>query len=146
MGGFGESESLFAHLRKTLATECGPKGQNIIFETSKLGSVEIYPCFWGYPLLMNSSTAVACGAVLRALRKEDGPARTLQSSYGFIRTEEYGTKEAHMSQEPTIDKIDGRKYIDNTIEWFISKVLRPMIAALRILRRITVNLSYRAIS
>lgn len=36
MGGFGQSESLHAHLRKSLTTECGPSAQNIVFEMSKL--------------------------------------------------------------------------------------------------------------
>lgn len=36
MGGFGQSESLHAHLRKSLATECGPSAQKIVFEMSKL--------------------------------------------------------------------------------------------------------------
>ncbi|EXJ61551.1 hypothetical protein A1O7_01979 [Cladophialophora yegresii CBS 114405] len=104
MGGFGQSESLCDHLRKSLATECGPWARTIVFETSKL-----------------PSTAVARGAVLRALRKEDGPARVLQASYGFIRTERYGTQAEHLGQVPITDKIDGREYIDNTIEWIIKK-------------------------
>jgi hypothetical protein len=72
--------------------------------------------------LSNRSTAVACGAVIRALRKEDGPARILQSSYGFLRTEPFGTQAAHTSQKPKPDKIDGLDYIDNTIEWVVNKV------------------------
>jgi hypothetical protein len=73
----------------------------------------------------NRSTAVACGAVIRALRKEDGPARILQTSYGFLRTEPYRAHEAHASQKPKRDKIDGLDYIDNTIEWMINKVAIP---------------------
>jgi hypothetical protein len=78
--------------------------------------------------LSNRSTAVACGAVIRALRKEDGPARILQSSYGFLRTEPYGTQEAHASQTPKPDKIDGLDYIDNTIEWMINKVATAFLS------------------
>jgi hypothetical protein len=78
--------------------------------------------------LSNRSTAVACGAVIRALRKEDGPARILQSSYGFLRTEPYGTQEAHASQKPKPDKIDGLDYIDNTIEWMINKVATAFLS------------------
>ena len=73
----------------------------------------------------NRSTAVACGAVIRALRKEDGPARILQSSYGFLRTEPYGTQAAHTGQKPKPDKVDGLDYIDDTIEWMINKVATP---------------------
>jgi hypothetical protein len=125
MGGFGQSESLSAYLRDTLANECGLGGQNIVLDSSKLQWVELR--FASSPSLSltdlsNRSTAVACGAVIRALRKEDGPARILQSSYGFLRTEPYGTQEAHASQKPKPDKIDGLDYIDNTIEWMIHKV------------------------
>ena len=74
------------------------------------------------PMLTNRSTAVACGAVLRALRKEDGPARVSQASYGFIRTERYDTQVEHVGQVPITDKIDGNQYIDNTIDWVIKKV------------------------
>lgn len=74
------------------------------------------------PTLTNRSTAVARGAVLRALRKEDGPARVLQASYGFIRTERYNTQVEHAAQVPITDNIDGNQYIDNTIEWVIKKV------------------------
>lgn len=65
---------------------------------------------------------MARGAVLRALRKEDGPARVLQASYGFIRTEVYNTEVEHLGQVPITDKIDGKQYIDNAIEWVIKKV------------------------
>ena len=41
MGGFGQSESLSAHLRDTLANECGLGGQNIVLDSSKLQWVEI---------------------------------------------------------------------------------------------------------
>ena len=85
--------------------------------------------------------AVSQGAVLRALRKEDGPNRVLQSSYGFLRSEPYRDKsefeeahkreeahkleEAHKQQAPWRDSIDGLQYIENTIRWEIHKVGRP---------------------
>lgn len=82
------------------------------------------------PLLLmtfsNRSTAVACGAVIRTLRKEDGPARILQSSYGFLRIEPYGRYKEHASQRPKRDKIDGIDYIDNAIDWIINKVGCPV--------------------
>jgi hypothetical protein len=65
---------------------------------------------------------VARGAVLRALRKEDGPARILQSSYGFIRDEPYLDYDAHITQVPEKDAVNGRKYLDHTIDWMIHKV------------------------
>jgi len=116
---------LSAHLRDTLAEECALEGLNVVLDSSKLQWVEIggasSPSI-SLTDLANRSTAVACGAVIRALRKEDGPARILESSYGFLRTEPYGTQEAHASQKPKTDKIDGLDYIDDTIEWIINKV------------------------
>lgn len=70
--------------------------------------------------------AVAQGAILRAARKEDGPARFLHSSYGFLRDELYtgqpGCHGPHDVQEPVRDKADGRLYIDHTIEWMVHAV------------------------
>jgi hypothetical protein len=65
---------------------------------------------------------VARGAVLRALKKEDGPARVLQASYGFIRSEVYMDHPEHEGQIPVVDKVDGKKYIQNAIEWIMKKV------------------------
>jgi hypothetical protein len=79
-----------------------------------MASLTIYP----------RGTAVAHGAVLRALRKEDGPARIVQSSYGFLRTEPHEPKvwEAHKGVRPWYDKVDGLTYVKNTIDWLIKKV------------------------
>ncbi|TVY93244.1 hypothetical protein LAWI1_G001604 [Lachnellula willkommii] len=67
-------------------------------------------------------SAVAVGAVLRALDKENGPQRITKSSYGFLRTEPYEphTWEAHAETKPTIDQNDGEKYV-KTIYWLICK-------------------------
>jgi len=74
--------------------------------------------------LSQSETAVSLGAVLRALEKEDGPARITQSSYGFLRTEphEPDNFQAHKEVRPTIDKVDGGKYVRHTIDWLVKKV------------------------
>src|SRR5271170_909707 len=45
MGGFGQSESLSAHLRDTLAEECALEGLNVVLDSSKLQWVEIGGCF-----------------------------------------------------------------------------------------------------
>lgn len=76
--------------------------------------------------MLRSGTAVAHGAVLRALRKEDGPARIVQSSYGFLRTEPHEPEvlEAHQSIRPWYDKVDGLPYVKDTIDWLIKKVRR----------------------
>jgi hypothetical protein len=67
---------------------------------------------------------VSLGAVLRALEKEEGPARITQSSYGFLRTEPHEPEvfQAHKEVRPTIDKLDGKRYIRNTIDWLVKKV------------------------
>jgi hypothetical protein len=72
------------------------------------------------------------GAVLRALEKEDGPARITQSSYGFLRTEPHDPEncQAHKEVRPTIDKLDGGKYVRNTIDWLVKKVSRISIFGL----------------
>jgi hypothetical protein len=36
--------------------------------------------------------------------------------------------EAHASQKPKPDKIDGLDYIDNTIEWMINKVATAFVS------------------
>jgi len=72
-------------------------------------------------------TAVALGAVLRALNKEHGPRRITRSSYGCLRTEEYDpeTYPAHARRgiRPTTDKLDGKKYIRNAILWLVKAVI-----------------------
>jgi hypothetical protein len=68
-----------------------------------------------------SETAVSLGAVLRTLEKGDGPERISKSSYGFLRTEPHEPEicRAHTEQRPTTDKLDGKKYIRNTIDWLV---------------------------
>lgn len=65
--------------------------------------------------------------MLRALEKEDGPIRITQSSYGFLRTEPHDPDnfQAHKEVRPTIDKLDGGKYVRHTIDWLVKKVSRP---------------------
>ncbi|OQV02278.1 hypothetical protein CLAIMM_07504 isoform 3 [Cladophialophora immunda] len=103
MGGFGQSKALHSHLAAVLRQNPAYRGITLI-------------C----PQLM--STAVAKGAILRAARKEDGPARILQSSYGFLRSERYLEFQEHAGQTPVRDRADGLLYIDHTIEWMIHSV------------------------
>jgi hypothetical protein len=75
-------------------------------------------------------TSVARGAILRALRKEDGPPRTLKSSYGYLVTEPYSKdgpdmKPAHRGATKFYDPLDGDVYIKNTINWFMQKACAP---------------------
>jgi hypothetical protein len=69
-------------------------------------------------------TAIASGAVLRALNKAGGPKRTSFSSYGFLRVEPYQPKicEAHREAIPTRDEVDDEDYV-TAIEYFMVKVL-----------------------
>jgi hypothetical protein len=67
---------------------------------------------------------VSLGAIRRALRKEDGPQRITKSSFGFVWTDLYDKENipAHVGIRPRIDKLDGRKYVKNTINWLVQKV------------------------
>jgi hypothetical protein len=72
---------------------------------------------------MLRGTAVARGAIIRAIRKEEGPARIIQSSYGFQRRELYNEKIlAHQEGKQRKDKYDKQIYINKTIMWSLVKV------------------------
>jgi hypothetical protein len=72
-------------------------------------------------------TAVASGAVLRALNLEQGPERTAISSYGFLRIEPYQPsvegREGHLEATPTTDPFDGLPYV-KVIDYFMLRVGR----------------------
>ncbi|PVH69481.1 hypothetical protein DL98DRAFT_522149 [Cadophora sp. DSE1049] len=106
IGGFGQSPALRTHLRNVLATERNLLDQEIHLLTSRA-----------------ASTVVARGAIVRAFNKNHGPLRTTSCSYGFLRSEPYEPDEfaAHRNTRCTIDKADGEKYIDGTINWLIQK-------------------------
>jgi hypothetical protein len=85
--------------------------------------------FWkGETLLRikcDSEIAVASGAVLRALNREHGPTRIIQSSYGFLRNEPWSPEriDGHRHSKPKrADPNDGDRYVKNTIYWVIKKV------------------------
>ncbi|KAH7385873.1 hypothetical protein BKA66DRAFT_548581 [Pyrenochaeta sp. MPI-SDFR-AT-0127] len=103
-GGFGQSPSLQSSLRTYLE-----RRKNIRD--------------WEIDLIVpnNPSTAVARGAVLRALNKRFGPTRNTHCSYGFLMSEEYDPDsiEAHQSTRCRVNGVDGLKYVDNTIRWVI---------------------------
>lgn len=69
------------------------------------------------------STAVAHGAVFRAMNKEEGPERRLLSSYGFLLIEEYhpGLR-GHQAASPRPNHLDGKKYVHDCLRWLIKKV------------------------
>ena len=69
------------------------------------------------------STAVAHGAVFRAMNKDGGPERQLLSSYGFLIKEEYDPDErGHQGAFVRLSDLDGRQYVDNCLRWLIKKV------------------------
>ncbi|RYP76031.1 hypothetical protein DL770_007309 [Monosporascus sp. CRB-9-2] len=84
-------------------------------------------------------TAVASGAVLRALNKERGPERYARSSYGIIRSEPYKEHEEHelAKATPTMDKCDGELYVNNTIDWVLKlgNVIPPVWQSAELLCR-----------
>lgn len=105
-GGFGDSPSLRNHLRKILHKERNLLNQQIDFEPSHY-----------------VQSAVARGAVLRALRKEFGPQRFTRSSYGVLRSELYDLENPkHRKFRVKRDHADGELYIMHTIHWFLDKV------------------------
>lgn len=64
------------------------------------------------------------GALIRASDKSNGPSRISQLSYGVEIMEEYDPEafDAHKGIQPTMDKTDGRLYVNHTISWRIIKV------------------------
>lgn len=128
MGGFGQSESLVAHLSNTLKKEF--EGNQIRLFAPRMMSVNL-TCltFYGNICSINfyKSDAVLKGAVLRALNKSDGPDRVLYSSFGFLRSEPYGQYEEHNCQERERDKADGLDYVINTIDWVLNKVSQTFL-------------------
>lgn len=67
---------------------------------------------------------MAKGAILRALKKSDGPGRNIQCSYGFLRDELYDPDKfpEHKKARAKVDEADGELYIIDTIDWLISAV------------------------
>jgi len=80
-------------------------------------------------------TAVAKGAVLRALNKENGPVPVAKSSIGFLVQEPWGKYKAHRcgkhdgqkicEHTPEEDPIDGERYV-HAIDWFIQEVIESL--------------------
>ncbi|PVH73664.1 hypothetical protein DL98DRAFT_430923 [Cadophora sp. DSE1049] len=109
IGGFGAAPSLRSYLSsflKDFAKELKlPQGIRLITTNDQ-----------------ESVTAVASGAVLRALNKQQGPSRQAYSSFGFLRIEPYlpDNFEGHRSAKPVRDEIDGEDYV-TVIDYFMVK-------------------------
>ncbi|KIX02790.1 uncharacterized protein Z518_08732 [Rhinocladiella mackenziei CBS 650.93] len=122
IGGFGESPSLQNHLRDVLSKERNLLGQPI--ELIRPHSID---------------SAVARGAILRALNKENGPVRITRTSYGVLCTDLYDKESPlHQGLRGRRDLVDGELYIYDTIHWKILKgdVLPPS-GTIRVNRRHT---------
>ncbi|KAI1844837.1 hypothetical protein JX266_009065 [Neoarthrinium moseri] len=113
IGGFMGSVSLRKYLQNVLSRYCDEKG------------VQIEP-IWA----SHNVSAVASGAVLRALNKEHGPERYARSSYGVNRSEPYGQYDEHDEARatPFKDSCDGELYVRNTIDWILplGRVIPPV--------------------
>ncbi|KAF4216265.1 hypothetical protein CNMCM8980_005267 [Aspergillus fumigatiaffinis] len=108
IGGFAASPSLHRYLKAILRQR----------------SVEIVGSPVGLVRPNVRDTAVASGAVLRALNRELGPVRIIQSSYGYLRTEPWDPDaiEAHrINKIKQADPNDGDLYVKNTICWVLKK-------------------------
>ncbi|KAJ9610003.1 hypothetical protein H2200_006333 [Cladophialophora chaetospira] len=120
IGGFGDSTSLRCHLENVLSRE-----RNLIGEHIQLMQ----------PKYVDS--AVARGAVLRALNKEHGPTRISRTSYGILFDDRFDKNNPkHKGLKGRKDKADGNLYIKETIHWQISKGdVVPANQVTRVLRR-----------
>ena len=80
-------------------------------------------------------TAVASGAVLRALNKQQGPSRQSYSSFGFLRIEPYLPEsfEGHSLTTAVRDEVDGEDYV-TVIDYFMVKVRRYSVFTKQFLR------------
>ncbi|CAJ2501486.1 Uu.00g043390.m01.CDS01 [Anthostomella pinea] len=103
IGGFAASPSLRRYLEERLAGISREYGHGI---EMIVGDHDV--------------TAVASGAVLRAMNKERGPQRFARASYGILRRESHGDWPSHIHAAKTRDKVDGFHYV-NTIDWVLPR-------------------------
>lgn len=111
VGGFGESPSLRARIQQVISTKL-----NIIGAPVEVIWPRHFP-----------TSAVARGAVLRALNKQNGPTRHSRSSFGFLRHEQHMLFPEH-EEARVKPKKDGRDHypqVRNTIYWVIQAVSPP---------------------
>ncbi|KAH7305661.1 hypothetical protein BKA65DRAFT_520707 [Rhexocercosporidium sp. MPI-PUGE-AT-0058] len=109
IGGFGAAPSLRSFLASQLKDF--RKELNLPYEVRLITTND-----------QESVTAVASGAVLRALNKQQGPTRQVYSSFGFLRNEPYlpDDFEGHRLAKPFRDEIDGEEYV-TAIDYFMVK-------------------------
>ncbi|KAB5518088.1 hypothetical protein GE09DRAFT_1045090 [Coniochaeta sp. 2T2.1] len=103
IGGFAASISLKKYLEQRLKTFCDERNCHISLLRQEDTAI----------------TAVACGAVLRAVNKEQGPKRHARSSYGILRREPYMEFPEHEGAPKYHDPHDGLPYVVNTVDWVL---------------------------
>ncbi|KAK4442553.1 hypothetical protein QBC34DRAFT_23733 [Podospora aff. communis PSN243] len=111
IGGFAGSISLHRFLREHLEQFCASRNLPVPALLPPLTEYGSTP--------QHTATAVARGAVLRALNKENGPRRQARTSYGIWRSEEYGAFPEHAEAKKSYDKHDGLEYAAGTIDWVL---------------------------
>ncbi|KAB8293932.1 hypothetical protein EYC80_009405 [Monilinia laxa] len=107
VGGFGASPSLKSYLKQWLREKSEQVNFNIELVADKRKCI----------------TAVASGAVFRALDKKNGPERISQSSYGLLRLEPWEPRmyPGHGgAKPPETSELDGERYVP-TIDYFMIK-------------------------
>ncbi|OIW35554.1 hypothetical protein CONLIGDRAFT_710725 [Coniochaeta ligniaria NRRL 30616] len=104
IGGFAGSISLKKYLEQRLKTFCEERNCHISLLRQDDTAI----------------TAVASGAVLRAVNKEQGPKRHARSSYGILRREPYMEFPEHaVVTNPYYDPHDGLPYVVKTVDWVL---------------------------
>ena len=129
-GGFGQSPSLRSYLRTYLAERTNLRRASIDLIAPQNPLVPACLRLNEFSSRLFRSTAVARGAVLRALNKRFGPSRITQCSYGFILSEPFQPEvfEAHSQTKCRINEVDGERYVDETIRWVIRAVRVPDVS------------------
>ncbi|SCN92316.1 uncharacterized protein FFE2_15396 [Fusarium fujikuroi] len=109
IGGFGSSVSLQKYLRAKLREYATNNNCHVKLMLPDERNRAIIP------------TVVSSGGVYRACNKVSGPERIVQCSFGILRTEHFMDHPEHQNKRYMWSPHDGRRYIENTIYWFLKK-------------------------
>jgi hypothetical protein len=110
VGGFGDSPTLKWYIRKTLDEYNNKHGTNIQLSVAPQNEGVI---------------GVAAGSAIRLCDRSNGPARTPRMSIGIQRSiaQEDQTDPDVQSQTAVANEFNRVKYIRNTLEWVVKKVI-----------------------
>ncbi|CZR39183.1 uncharacterized protein FPRO_05625 [Fusarium proliferatum ET1] len=109
IGGFGSSVSLQKYLRAKLREYATNNNCHVKLMLPDERNRAIIP------------TVVSSGGVYRACNKVNGPERIAQCSFRILRTEHFMDHPEHQNKRYMWSPHDGRRYIENTIYWFLNK-------------------------